>query len=480
MRGASVSPHKQKRLQYHMNMKQKALILAALLAVMIVPTAAQGIFEAGLVTGNSIVRVWQDRDVVIYNEESPGVGSFLLYTVGTGTAQHIDLPADISVRDFEIMGDEVWFCGNEEKSAHPGGHAGVVGTFDIPSAFAGLSKINYTVIDIWLGSADDDMFIRSLNRLDMFVDGSDTVMAMTGDSYIYQTEQWARSTVVSAEFYRGSQQWEFHALFDKDNTAVYTDIAALDNVVTAVGTGVSGTNLLAKSFYIGLYFIHNPTRPNSADSIYYYPWAKGEALITHLYNDEAAVVQFGKSGQNELHMLDFSSGSASPYLQTRLTDDPNCQPNSPLDLKEIRFSTSTDNINVLEYGKLPGSNIYETLLWTFPRTAWHPTLVPVEPMTTVKQESMDVDFNNRPLTVGEVVGIGNLDFHSYTPGTTPIPNPLLAPDKCIDYDEISYTIDYPNVVQIPVSESVKQRPKTNNTFRPRITFIRFNQICPSK
>ena len=458
-------------------MKTKILTLCALLALAAAPAAAQGIYEAIVATENSIVRVWQERDVVIYNEESPGKGKFLLYTIGTTSALQIDLPINISVKDFEIMGENVWFCGVADNAyACPGGHAGVVGTFNIPDAFSGAAGINYAELNGWIGNVGYDIFVRRLERLDLFQVGNFTVMAMTGDSYIYQSEYMTRSTLVSAMF--NGTQWEVYALLDVDSTAVFTDIAALDNVVTAVGTSVDGTGLIAKSFYKSISFPNWPITPSFGDSIVCSS-PIGKALITHLSDDEAAVVQLDEKGRTLLHMLDFATGSAVPMAPTRITDDPNHPYDPEWDLKEIRYSSTTENISVLEYGVLPGSNAFETLLWTFPRWAWGPA-VPVQPMTIVKQESMDVDIDNRPVTVGKVIGSGNLDVQSYAVYTgqySPIMAPLLEWDNCTDYEEIDYSGELPTVPLIPVNDYGEYDYFYNLEHQPEVTKIEFTNIC---
>ena len=41
-------------------------------------TWTQGIYEANLTTKNSIVRVWQEHNVIIYNEKTSGIGGLYL------------------------------------------------------------------------------------------------------------------------------------------------------------------------------------------------------------------------------------------------------------------------------------------------------------------------------------------------------------------------------------------------------------------
>ena len=461
-----------------MAMKTKILTLCTLLALAAAPAAAQGIYEAIVATENSIVRVWQERDVVIYNEESTGVGSFLLYTVGTSTAQHIDLPTDISVRDFEVMGDDVWFCGEKTDNSYPGGRAAVVGTFNIPNTFGGATPINYAVTNVSLSSYGYIVYVLGLERLDLFTVGSDLVMAMTGEALLDNDFVKRRSTVVSAVFYPGVPTWEFRVLYDKDSTAIFTDIAALDNVVTAVGTSVDGTGLIAKSFYKSISFPNSPTTPNYGDSIVCSS-PIGKALITHLSDDEAAVVQLDEKGYTLLHMLDFATGSAVPTNLTRITDDPNYPYDPEWDLKEIRYSPTTENISVLEYGVLPGSNAFETLLWTFPRWAWGPA-VPVQPMTIVKQESMDVDIDSRPVTVGMMIGSGKLDVQSYAVYTgydSPPMAPLMEWDNCTDYEEINYSGELPTVPRISVNDDGPTRTFNNQEHQPEVSEIKLTNIC---
>ena len=453
------------------------LVAAVLMLSGAFPAAAQGIYKTNVNTENSIVRVWQDRDVVIYNEESPGKGAFLLYTVGATSAQHINLPIDISVKDFEIMDDEIWFCGDSTGTTLPGGKCGVVGTFNIPNTFAGADIINYAVMGIWFSQPNYVLYISGLERLDLFQIGNYTVMAMTGDCYIHQSLVRKRSTVVSVIL--NGTQWNVSALRDVDSTAVYTDIAALDNVVTAVGTSVDGTGLIAKSFYKSISFPNSPTTPNYGDSIVCSS-PIGKALITHLSDDEAAVVQLDEKGRTLLHMLEFSTGNAIPTAPTRVTDDPYYLYNSEWNLNEIRYSPLTDNISVLEYGILPGSNVFETLLWSFPRIAWHPTLVPVQPMSTVRQASMDVDIDNHPVTVGKLLGSGNLDVQSYAAYTgyySPPMAPLLEWDDCVDYEEIEYLEEYPTVLRVFVNDNESSDSFNNREYQPQVSEIIFTQIC---
>lgn len=269
---------------------KKTLFICALLAFW-AQVSAQGIFESNVSTANSIVRVWHEGEdsVLIYNEETPGKGTFLLYTVGDATAQKIDMPNKISVKDFEIYDDDVWFCGEKHDAAYPGGRVGVVGTFHIPSAFDGSGNINYTVLNTPIGGAGYDLYVRGLDRLDLFEHGQYIVLAMTGDNFIHDDLAQTRYTVVSAVFNQSASTWHIDALFNKDSTAVFTDIAALDTIVTAVGT--YGNTQITKSFRKGIFFTSAPTTPNQCE--YTSPMNKnmGESTPTEqqFYIDDADV-----------------------------------------------------------------------------------------------------------------------------------------------------------------------------------------------
>lgn len=269
---------------------KKTLFICALLAFG-AQVSAQGIFESNVRTLNSIVRVWHEGEgtVIIYNKEVSGTGTFLLYTVGNAVARKIDIPSGVSVKDFEIHDKDVWFCGEKSDPAYPGGRAGIVGTFDITSTFNGSGRINYTVLNTPIGGAGYDLYVRGLDRLDLFEHGQYIVLAMTGDNFIHDDLAQTRHTVVSAVFNQSALAWHIDALFNKDSTVVFTDIAALDTIVTAVGT--YGNTQITKSFRKGIFFTSAPTTPNQCE--YTSPMNKnmGEStpLVQQFHIDDAAV-----------------------------------------------------------------------------------------------------------------------------------------------------------------------------------------------
>lgn len=77
---------------------KKRLLFLIITFLATTTTWTQGLYEANLTTKSSIVRVWHDNKVIIYNEETPGSGCFILYAIGASTAKRIDLPDGSNTR----------------------------------------------------------------------------------------------------------------------------------------------------------------------------------------------------------------------------------------------------------------------------------------------------------------------------------------------------------------------------------------------
>ncbi len=107
--------------------------ICALLTIIILPftSMAQGTAETSIPSANSIVRLWHEDEMIIYNHDPSGKGLFILWTNGSISGQSFDLPySDAEVLDFEIIEDTVIFCGVYSNSAFPGaGTCGFVGRF---------------------------------------------------------------------------------------------------------------------------------------------------------------------------------------------------------------------------------------------------------------------------------------------------------------------------------------------------------------
>lgn len=441
-------------------------------------TWTQGLYEANLTTKNSIVRVWHDNEVIIYNEETPGSGYFILYAIGASTAKRIDLPDGFSVKDFEILYNEVYFCGEMPAAYLPSASNGVFGSFNIPNTFNGTGAVSYGSLYWYFDYPNYNMAVEKLKRLDLFINNGHIVMAMTGDSYLYGDPTEKRSTVVSA-YYRIIgliPSWDVYALMDKRGSVKYTDIAALNDVVTAVGSSVNGTGLIAKTFYKYDDFPAQPINQYQADSIDCQN-PMGKALITHTMHNEAAITQLDYKAFTLLHLMNFSTGTAVPTAPTRTTDLLGYTFASPWDLHEIRFNHATSNINILEYGILPGSSVFETLLWTFHHAFGIIPLAYAEPISSERQVSFDVDIDSRPVSVGETSWSNTLDIHSHILWTTFAPYLIPTPDNCNESTKINQKENNPTIRQIFVDEQPYNLTPEEEIYTPHVTEIDITPKC---
>ena len=457
---------------------KKTLFICALLAFG-AQVSAQGIFESNVSTANSIVRVWQDEEVLIYNQDGLTKGSFLLYDIGASSAKQIDLPNGILVKDFEILYGDVFFCGVMPNSITIGGNIGVVGNFNITNTFNGTGDINYAPLSWYFDYPNYNMIVESLNRLDLFIDSGRIVMAMTGNSYLYGDSTEKRTTVVSAYLVPSTTPpsiWRAYALMDKKGSAIYTDIAVLDDMVSVVGTSINGTGLLTKTFHKRSNLPYQPIIQYQADSIVFQN-PRGKPLITHTHYNEAAITDLDLKAFTTLHLIDFSTGASVPSAPTRATPMPGYTYNSTWGMHEIRYNYATDNISILEYGILPGSSIFETLLWTFHHATGIITWAYVEPINTEKLVSMDVDVNSRPVSVGEDVLNNALDIRSHIFWTNAAPYLNPEPDNCNKQTQTSQWEEFPMIHQILVDEFPFQHLFVNETHTPQVKRIRIANKC---
>ena len=157
---------------------KKAIILC--MAMLAAGIHAQGTYVVDQPPEGAIVRMVGDQRMLIYNEPEPGRGCFILRNDDTSPAKVLWLVDGVSVNDFEVMGGTAYFCGHyrdEDTMA-------LIGMFDIDNVFGG-GGVSYGRVSL-LNSAGDSVWLRRLDRLDVFDCGGDTVMAMVGVADILQ------------------------------------------------------------------------------------------------------------------------------------------------------------------------------------------------------------------------------------------------------------------------------------------------------
>ena len=431
------------------------MLIAALLALVVAPlsASAQGTVEVQSNSLNSIVRVWRDKESIVYNQRPGSTGQFLWWVQGASQAQAFDLPNDkIEVLDFEIIDDEAWFCGvYRDPTVLPMDSAGIVGKFNLADVFlTGGGTVSYTVMSLWIpslgGTSDEEMYVRRLTRIDVFGDVEmGNTAALLGDVYLYHSAMYERVAVLSA-YIDPTSTWIVHSTFPKDGRMVFTDIAVLDDMVVATGHGLSDTHPITKAYHKVSNFPCNPYNLYSFDSIYcsgYHP--TGAVLTAHTKGNVMALAQFDKEPGTFLHVLEFSSTTGLPQLFTdsRITDYPGCDlSNCKWRLNELRYDVTTDLIHILERGLLPGDVSDESLQLSFPQVYSGEIAADAQKMTGLTQVSLDVDIDSHPITSGIIDASGMLDMHTFSPGGTFIPSVVPSgPQTGVDFDMCTYNTD---------------------------------------
>lgn len=405
----------------------KLLILCWLLALMPM-VAAQGTDEIPFKTENSIVRVYEGGQTVVYNRQTNDIGQFLLVDYGQSAVSVFDMPnADMDVLDFEIMGDTVWFCGVYKNASFTGGSAGLVGMFDIHGAFAGAEQVNYVVLSNWIQfiqslPPEEELYVSRLTKLDVFHDTEmGTVAAMIGDVYLYHSTMFQRVATLSAYMLPYSSVWQVYSSFPKDGRKVFTDIACLDDMIVTVGHGLSNTHCITKTYRRTYDFPDRAFNLYTFDSIYYAGAdPEGTVLATHVEGNVVGMAQLDKKPGTLLHVLEFSNTTGHPamiYTPSRKTYYAGCDIGScSWKLEELRYSRENGTFHVLERGVLPGDSTLGTLLWKFPLVYNGEYAAEVQQMSDLTQTSMDVDVYSHPVMSGTVDASGLLDVQAFAPG----------------------------------------------------------------
>ena len=175
-------------------------------------------------TGQIMRLVADSSERVIYTERAQGVCSFVF--VIDSTVMSFDLPSGMHVNDFELDGWNAYFCGSY-------GSHGLVGTFNVKEVFFAGDSVSY----VWCNSnttyTNYTIHVSDFTKLDINRTATGISLALIGDAVIDPQYNLNRTVPTSVEFTPGG--WKFTYFYNKDGTIHYTDIACLDNVVTAVG-----------------------------------------------------------------------------------------------------------------------------------------------------------------------------------------------------------------------------------------------------
>ena len=243
----------------------------------------------------SIVRPVDEERTLVYNQLSSTTGQFILHS--SSWTRSFQFPYELVVNDFEIDGGQrAWFCGLLKEVP-------VVGYFDINATFSGTEPVVVAVCD----TLTTRRFL-SFDRMDIVrIDSIRIALAIVGTMHISATDTCVYPAVFAADFISGSTSWRIWAGYNYDRNVWYTDIAALDSLVIAVGTDSLGQGCYVKTYMRTPDFVSHPCQFHVVDRLYSTP-SEGNVLITKSGAMSASTVQYIQGRNSFLnHQINLSA-----------------------------------------------------------------------------------------------------------------------------------------------------------------------------
>lgn len=304
-----------------------------------IPLHAQVNEVADIHGAGQIMRLTADSsDRVIYVENAQGVASFVF--VSTIGVMSFNLPSGMHVNDFEIDGQYLYFCG------HRGPH-GLVGGFNVKKVFYWGVGINYVVCNLTTSDDGSTIHLSNFTKLDINHTATGTGLALIGEGVIDPQYHLSRTIPTSVEFL--ANQWRFTYFYNKDGTIHYTDIACLDNVVTAVGYLEASPDMcVVRSFrQVGNF----PTQFLGGQQGHYIDPLKmyGDPHILRLKPDYAAIVHLLDDSRIAIlqTVVNSTTGQPSAARPTFIVGTPMSVPQSQCSIYDVRFADSPQDLWIL-------------------------------------------------------------------------------------------------------------------------------------
>ncbi len=398
---------------------KKFLVLSVLLLPLALAAQVRE-FNIGA-TDNSIVRTVDDTTLLIYTQPSAGDGYFLLYKTGAASALAFRLPVGWEVRDVRIYnGVDAYFCGTD-------GTRGLVGMFDIASAFSGTGAVNYTPCS---GFLPVGFHPTDLKRLELYEYGVNVCMAMAGDS---EWDGIGNNTTVVSAYIDAVGNWRLAYYANKNHLMDFTDVACLDDVVVAVGTDIYGNGCYVKTFQKNERF---PCWAYDQDHKLGINFGvqKGEVLATHREGNTVVLAQYceGKVGYAtalyEMELSPLTGLPVSPTIGTWLSLPPAYQPYGP-SWRMLELDWYADSVWLLQKAEYAMAAVSGVADWVMrvplaalsgTAHAWHPH--------QCNAQSMDIDVGkNKPWLSGEMPHLALYE-----------PVWLARPGNCYRYSDIDF------------------------------------------
>ena len=386
--------------------KIKFILVFFLLLVGSMETIAQVQQYPKMAASNSIARTINEGTAIIYSQKSATQGCFIL--TSDAVALYFDLLPGMLVNDFEVddLGN-AWFCG--ELSGSP-----MVGTFPIATTFAGTTNVQCGTYD---SASNHPVFLRSINRMDVAKMGGIRFPIAVGEGIPNTTNP--TSDIIGVVLSADPTLSQGYMGYDKTLTVRYTDIAALDNIIVAVGTSQSGNGSFAKTFVSNIQF---PQLPFFRDYVYKLSCVSLRTqamLVAKQKGDIATSAQYVKNGYGVSNaILDFSPAGMLNSVQAMETTNPLPLPAgyspSKLEIRDIRYSSRLDKTLVLHRGYHSQSVLSPTAFsvdsWLVPFPTTLTTTGNVWRLTQGDEHSLHT-VGGQPFTSGTDYGGGFL--HTY-------------------------------------------------------------------
>lgn len=256
----------------------------------------------------SIVREWNSKCSVLFAMDGSSAGYFVLEDHATNMLTRARIPNNVQITDFRILHDSVFFCGFFPYSG-PVSHVGVVGCFDIQQLFGGSGDIRYGVIPpygLYYG-----LQITEPRRMDVYED-SCTHIVFVGATEVPAGAGLGPATTVCDACFDGTL-WRFRYYVNKAEDRIYTDIAANNSYVVAVGTDTTRRHCVVDVFYAVSDIINHRML---TDELFY---IDGANPISDVLVEDVAGERFAVAYQNQtregygttLHVFDIDAINAT-------------------------------------------------------------------------------------------------------------------------------------------------------------------------
>lgn len=280
------------------NISLNKLIVLVILAFSVSPTiqAQEKIDEfVGVYSDTTIVRTLSKGKFLVYNRD--GVYSSFTFVAEVSPEQTLRLEDYVFIKDFNIFGNMVYFCGYEASGQ---GTEAIVGYFNL-SSFPATQVFYYIYPNA-----------ESFNKLDAY-----TIISPTMERHVVMTATVSSTQSCVVDAYPSSAtQWTFRCDDMAPSTEVYDDVVVRDSTVSFSSRGVDTNGLPVVRIW-------HYTRPTTVGmtifntslykQIITYPVASSPIWMERCPNDKLAIA-YGTNNNHELVVTSMYKVAGSPVI----------------------------------------------------------------------------------------------------------------------------------------------------------------------